>query len=47
LQKLLGSKIQNAHIVPIYDLKSLTADGIHPSAAGHQIVAEKILETLK
>jgi lysophospholipase L1-like esterase len=46
LQKLLGSKIQNANIVPIYDLQSETSDGIHPNANGHKIVAEKILQTL-
>ena len=46
LQKLLESKIQNANIVPIYDLQSQTSDGIHPNAKGHQIVAEKIANTI-
>lgn len=42
LQKLLPQKIKNANFIQPYDLKSLTKDGIHPTAEGHKIVAEKI-----
>lgn len=46
LQRQIPSVIQNAHFVPIYDLQQQTNDGIHPTGAGHKIVAENIQKTL-
>ena len=46
LQKLIPDKIKNAEFIPTYDLQSKTLDGIHPTAAGHKIVAEKIYESI-
>jgi lysophospholipase L1-like esterase len=46
LQKLIPNKIKNAEFIPTYDLQSKTLDGIHPTAAGHKIVAEKIYESI-
>jgi lysophospholipase L1-like esterase len=46
LQKLIPDKIKNAQFIPTYDLQSKTLDGIHPTAAGHKIVAEKIYESI-
>ena len=46
LQKLLPQKIQNANFIQPYDLKSLTKDGIHPTAEGHKIVAEIIKDSI-
>jgi lysophospholipase L1-like esterase len=46
LQKALPKSIKGANFVPIYDLKGLTNDGIHPTAEGHKIVAENILKTI-
>jgi lysophospholipase L1-like esterase len=46
LQKLLPQKIQNANFIQPYDLQSLTKDGIHPTAEGHKIVAEKIKQSI-
>ena len=46
LQKLLPQKIQNANFIAPYDLQSLTKDGIHPTAEGHKIVAEKIKQSI-
>jgi lysophospholipase L1-like esterase len=40
LQKLIPQKIQNANFIQPYDLRSLTKDGIHPTAEGHKLVAE-------
>ena len=46
LQKLIAQKIQNATFIEPYDLKSLTKDGIHPTAEGHKIAAEKVKESI-
>lgn len=46
LQKTLPQSIKGANFVPVYDLKGLTNDGIHPTAEGHKIVAENILKSL-
>ena len=46
LEKLLKQKIKNATFIPVYDLKSNTTDGVHPTASGHKIVAEKIYDTI-
>jgi lysophospholipase L1-like esterase len=46
LQKLIPEKITNATFIPVYDLESKTTDGIHPTSAGHKIVAEKIYEII-
>jgi lysophospholipase L1-like esterase len=46
LQKLIPTRITNATIIPVYDLQSKTSDGIHPTSAGHKIVAEKIYDSI-
>ena len=46
LQRLIPQKIKNATFIPLYDLESKTTDGIHPTASGHKIVAEKIYESI-
>lgn len=46
LQKLIPQKIKNATFIPAYDLQSKTTDGIHPTASGHKIVAEKVHDTI-
>jgi len=46
LQKLIPQKIKNATFIPSYDLESKTTDGIHPTASGHKIVAEKVYDTI-
>lgn len=46
LQKLIPNKIKNATFIPPYDLESKTTDGIHPTSAGHKIVAEKIYNSI-
>jgi len=46
LQKLLPKEIEGANFIPIYDLQSKTSDGIHPTSAGHKIVAEKIYDSI-
>jgi lysophospholipase L1-like esterase len=46
LQKLIPQKIKNATFIPAYDLQSKTTDGIHPTASGHKIVAEKVYDTI-
>jgi lysophospholipase L1-like esterase len=35
--------IKNTGIVPIYDLNGMTNDGIHPTAQGHKIIAQKMI----
>ena len=43
LQELLPKAIKNVKkFIPVYDLQKNSSDGIHPSAAGHKIVFEKI-----
>lgn len=38
-------KIANVNgIIPAYDLKGMTNDGIHPTAAGHKIIADVMLK---
>ena len=44
LQKLLPKEIEGANFIPIYDLKSNTSDGIHPTSKGHQIVAQEFMK---
>ena len=46
LQKLIPQRIKNATFIPAYDLQSKTSDGIHPTASGHKIVAEKVYDTI-
>jgi acyl-CoA thioesterase-1 len=46
LQKLIPQKIKNATFIPAYDLQNKTSDGIHPTASGHKIVAEKVYDTI-
>ena len=46
LQKLIPQKIKNATFIPAYDLQSKTSDGIHPTASGHKIVAEKVYDSI-
>jgi lysophospholipase L1-like esterase len=46
LQKLIPTRITNATFIPVYDLESKTTDGIHPTSAGHKIVAEKIYDSI-
>lgn len=46
LQRLIPQKIKNATFIPVYDLESKTTDGIHPTASGHKIVAEKIYDSI-
>jgi lysophospholipase L1-like esterase len=46
LQRLLPLKINNANFIPAYDLKSQTTDGIHPTASGHRIVADKVYDSI-
>jgi lysophospholipase L1-like esterase len=46
LQKLIPQKIQNANFIQPYDLRSLTKDGIHPTAEGHKLVAEIIKKSI-
>ena len=47
LQKLIPQSIKNASFIPVYDLNGLTNDGIHPTAAGHKIVAQVFLKSIK
>lgn len=46
LQELLPKRIKNANFIPVYDLKGLTIDGIHPTQQGHELVAQQYLKTL-
>ncbi len=47
LQELLPKAIKNVKkFIPVYDLKGNSSDGIHPSAAGHKIVFEKIYDEI-
>lgn len=46
LQKLLPEKIVNANFIQPYDLKSMTKDGLHPTAEGHKLVAEIIKNSI-
>ena len=46
LQQLLPKNINGAIFISPYDLQSKTTDGIHPTAAGHKLVAEKVYETI-
>lgn len=44
LQKLLPQRIEGANFIPKYDLQNNTTDGIHPTAKGHQIVANEFMK---
>ncbi len=46
LQRLIPKTIKNAKFIPAYDLGNNTKDGIHPTATGHKIVAEKIYDSI-
>jgi lysophospholipase L1-like esterase len=46
LQRLIPKKIKNANFIPAYDLQSKTIDGIHPTASGHKIVAQKVFDSI-
>jgi lysophospholipase L1-like esterase len=46
LQRLIPQKIKNATFIPAYDLQSKTSDGIHPTASGHKIVADKVYDSI-
>jgi lysophospholipase L1-like esterase len=46
LQRQLPKKIKGAHFVPVYDLKGLTSDGIHPNSKGHELVANAVYDTI-
>lgn len=46
LQSLLKEKLTGCKFIEPYDLKSMTSDGIHPTASGHKLVAEYILLTI-
>jgi lysophospholipase L1-like esterase len=46
LQKLIPQRIKDATFIPAYDLESKTTDGIHPTASGHKIVAEKVYDSI-
>ena len=46
LQRLLPQRLTGASFIPLYDLQSNTTDGIHPTGAGHKIVAEKIMDSI-
>ena len=46
VQKELSKKIKGANLIPIYDLKQNTTDGIHPTAQGHKLVAQAYSKTL-
>jgi lysophospholipase L1-like esterase len=47
VQKRLSKEIKGANLIPIYDLKQNTSDGIHPNAQGHKLVAQNYAKTLK
>lgn len=45
IQDALPKRLTNVTgIVPPYDLNGLTTDGIHPTAAGHKIIADVMLK---
>ncbi len=46
LQKRLPKEIKNANFLPVNDLQGKTTDGIHPTASGHQIVAQNFLKSI-
>jgi lysophospholipase L1-like esterase len=47
IQSLLPTSIKNVKkFIPTYNLNGNTTDGIHPTAAGHKIVAEKIYDEI-
>lgn len=45
-QDNLEKNIKNAHFVEKIDLGERTTDGVHPTAEGQKIIAEKVLETI-
>jgi len=46
LQRLLKERLTGCKFIEPYDLKSMTTDGIHPTAQGHKLVADYILVTI-
>ncbi len=46
LQILLKERLINCQFIEPYDLQSKTSDGIHPTAEGHKLVANFILQTI-
>jgi lysophospholipase L1-like esterase len=46
LQVLLKERLLNCQFIEPYDLQSKTSDGIHPTAEGHKLVANFILQTI-
>ena len=46
LQILLKERLVNCQFIEPYDLQSKTSDGIHPTAEGHKLVANFILQTI-
>lgn len=46
LQVLLKERLTGCSFIGPYDLMSRTGDGIHPSASGHQLVSEYVLESI-
>lgn len=46
LQTLLKERLTGCSFIEPYDLMSRTGDGIHPSASGHQLVAEYVLKSI-
>jgi lysophospholipase L1-like esterase len=46
LQVMLKEKLINCQFIEPYDLQSKTSDGIHPTAEGHKLVSNFILQTI-
>lgn len=46
LQKLYSERLTGCQFIGPYDLFSKTTDGIHPTAEGHKLVADYILQTI-
>ena len=46
LQTRLKSDLTGCQFIEPYDLQSMTSDGIHPTARGHILVCDFILQTI-
>ena len=46
-QNSIKPTIKNAEVINKIDISSLTSDGIHPNSLANQLIANKILETIK
>ena len=47
-QTYLGDTIQNATVVPLFELdSSMNSDGIHPTLAAHEIIAQELLKGIE